>query len=278
MLTHSFCHLPGIGAQTERQLWASGLHGWDHVTPAAIRPFSPARRARLLEGAQESRAQLAAGNAAWFDQRLPARESWRMFSSFEHSVAFLDIETTGLDGARDHVTTIVLYDGQRVYSFVHGRNLEDFPACVARYDLLVTYNGKTFDLPFLRRSMGIPLQQAHIDLRYVLASLGYSGGLKGCERALGLERGDLADVDGFFAVLLWNDYRRRGDERTLQTLLAYNAADVLNLAAILPMAVNAKLRETPFAEALQLPELGPAHNPFEAHRPTIDRIARGRWG
>jgi len=35
--------------------------------------------------------------------------------------------------------------------------------------------------------MGIPLDQAHIDLRYPLAALGYKGGLKKIERQVGLE-------------------------------------------------------------------------------------------
>jgi len=50
---------------------------------------------------------------------------------------------------------------------------------------------------------GIELNQVHIDLRYVLRSLGYTGGLKGCEKQAGIDRGNLEGVDGYFAVLLW---------------------------------------------------------------------------
>jgi uncharacterized protein YprB with RNaseH-like and TPR domain len=50
-------------------------------------------------------------------------------------------------------------------------------------------------------------------------SLGFKGGLKGCERQLGLDRGDLKDIDGFFAVLLWGEYQRTGDQKALDTLL-----------------------------------------------------------
>jgi len=56
-------------------------------------------------------------------------------------------------------------------------------------------------------------------LRYVLKSLGYSGGLKSCEKALGLDRGDLDGVDGYFAVLLWRDYQKKHNEKALETLL-----------------------------------------------------------
>ena len=39
------------------------------------------------------------------------------------------------------------------------------------------------------------MNYAQIDLRYVLYSLGYRGGLKGCERQLGMDRGNLSDID-----------------------------------------------------------------------------------
>ncbi len=275
MLEHSFCHLRGIGPKTERQLWTAGLSSWGQVR--AAQHLTSARRARLLQGCQESQRRLAASDAAWFAERLPSRERWRLFATFQHSVAYLDIETTGLDSARDHVTTVAVYDGRRVHVFVHGQNLDALPALLDRYQLLVTYNGATFDLPFLRRSLGLSLEQAHIDLRYVLSSLGYSGGLKACERALGLDRQDLADVDGFMAVLLWHEYRRSADPRVLQTLLAYNVADVLNLALIMPMAVNKKLRDTPFHAALRLPQHQPAANPYQAWHPIIERLQRHRW-
>ena len=66
----------------------------------------------------------------------------------------------------------------------------------------MTYNGKSFDIPFIESHFGAKLTHAHIDLRYILASLGYRGGLKGCEKQLGIDRGDLKNVDGYFAVLL----------------------------------------------------------------------------
>ncbi len=277
MLRHSFCHLRGIGPATERQLWASGLTAWSHVTPQSVSGMPPGRRRRLLEGCEASRGELRAGNAAWFAERMPSRERWRLFPDFEQRAAYLDIETTGLDASYDQVTTVAVYDGREVRTFVQGDNLHDLQACLDRHTLLITYNGATFDLPFLRQSLGLELPQAHIDLRYVLASLGYTGGLKACERELGLDRGDLAEVDGYLAVLLWRDYRRSGDPRILETLLAYNVADVLNLATIMPMAVNRKLEDTPFGAQLGLPPAPQGDNPYTAHRDVLAPHL-GRWG
>jgi uncharacterized protein YprB with RNaseH-like and TPR domain len=126
----------------------------------------------------------------------------------------------------------------------------------------------------LRASFGLALDQAHIDLRYVLASLGYKGGLKGCERRLGLDRGDLANVDGYFAVLLWREYRVHGNAEALETLLAYNIRDVVNLEALLVKAYNLKAARTPFGPSVTLPLPPPPSEPFQAHTPTIQRLLR----
>ena len=99
--------------------------------------------------------------------------------------------------------------------------------------VIITYNGKSFDVPFIERYFDIQLNQAHIDLRYILASLGYKGGLKSCEIQLGFNRGDLTDIDGFFAVLLWYDYLKNRNEKALETLLAYNIQDVLTLEMLM---------------------------------------------
>ena len=93
------------------------------------------------------------------------------------------------------------------------------------YEVLVSYNGKSFDVPVIERFFNITLDKAHIDLRYVLNFLGFKGGLKGCESQLGLSRSKLDGVNGYMAVLLWNLYQQTGERRALETLLAYNIMD-----------------------------------------------------
>ena len=100
---------------------------------------------------------------------------------------------------------------------------------VKRFKIIVTYNGRCFDVPFIQRYFKIQLNQVHIDLRYILKSLGFSGGLKRCERQMGIDRGDLSDIDGYYAVILWDMYKRTGDEKHLKMLLDYNILDARNL-------------------------------------------------
>lgn len=274
MLTHTFCHVRGISPAVERHLWSEGVRGWDDLTATRPLPLSPRKRERLCDAVDESRQHLAAGNARYFADTLPAREHWRLFSHFRGSVAYVDIETTGLSSQHNSVTTIALYDGQRICHYVQGDNLDQFGRDIADYSLIVTYNGKCFDLPFMSQNMGLKFPQAHIDLRYVLKNLGYSGGLKGCEKQLGLHRGDLEDVDGFFAVLLWQDYCASGNPRTLETLLAYNIQDVVNLEVLLVKAYNLKLAQTPFADSHRLDIPASPKLPFRADPKIIARLRR----
>jgi uncharacterized protein YprB with RNaseH-like and TPR domain len=274
MLQNTFCHVRGIGPVTERQLWQAGTRSWSAALEQDQIPLSSAKAARLKSSLLESVTHLESDDARYFGQHVPSNQQWRLFPEFRHSVAYLDIETTGLGGPSDHITTISVYDGRSISCYVHGHNLDAFGENIARYALIVTYNGKCFDVPCIENDLGLRMPHAHIDLRYVLASLGYRGGLKGCERQLGLDRQALQDVDGFFAVLLWNDYNRNCNMRALETLLAYNILDVVNLEALMVIAYNQKLLGTPFANSHRLPEPELPPNPFHVDRETIERLQR----
>jgi uncharacterized protein YprB with RNaseH-like and TPR domain len=155
--------------------------------------------------------------------------------------------------------------------------MQDFPRDIARYSLLVTYNGKCFDLPFIERYFKIKLDQhAHLDLRFILAGLGYKGGLKSCEKQLGINRGDLERVDGYMAVLLWQEYRRHGNVRALETLLSYNMEDTVNLELLACLAYNELIASTPFRECkLALPPSPGVEVPFKAAPEIIEKLRRG---
>jgi len=189
-------------------------------------------------------------------------------------MAYLDIETTGLKMWGFEITTIALYDGESIYHYVNGQNLDDFLDDINKYKVIVTYNGKTFDVPFIESHFGVELNHAHIDLRYILGSLGYKGGLKGCETQLGIDRGNLKDIDGYFAVFLWYDYQQNGNKKALETLLAYNIEDVVNLETLMVMAYNLKIKETPFFKIHQISLPKAPKIPFKADIETIERIKR----
>lgn len=194
MLQNTFIHIQGIGAITEQKLWDSGLRDWDTFSDDISISISTGRKYFLEKGIEKSKQHLEDCNPGYFSALLASNQSWRLFPEFRESTVYLDIETTGLDCYLNDITTIALYDGHEIKTYVQDQNLEDFIDEIYKYNVIVTYNGKCFDVPFIENYFNIRLDHAQIDLRYVLYSLGLRGGLKGCERQLGMDRGDLSDI------------------------------------------------------------------------------------
>ncbi len=274
MIKNTFLHITGIGAGTERALWDQDIHDWNSLLGPGGKSMTAPRLSELRETTEESIKRLAGRDHNWFSSRLPSSETWRLFGEFRDSVAYLDIETTGLGHGDDHITTIALYDGKDIKTYVHGQNMENFPEDIEGYDLLVTFNGKCFDAPFIEREFNIELTHAHIDLRFLLKGLGYGGGLKKIEKRFGMGRDSLEGIDGYFAVLLWQDFLKNSNPDALDTLLAYNVEDTVNLERLMYLAYNMKLEETPFASihALTVPDR-PAVD-YSPHDETVRRIMK----
>ncbi|HHT9154012.1 MAG TPA: ribonuclease H-like domain-containing protein [Candidatus Hypogeohydataceae bacterium YC40] len=184
-----------------------------------------------------------------------------MYSDFAGGAVFLDIETTGLSSFWNDITIIGVYDSRGPKVFVKGQNLGDFPGAVRNYTLLITYNGKQFDVPFLKAHFpGLKLPDAHLDLRFFMSSLGLSGGLKKIERVLSIGReGPLREVDGYMAVRLWQEHLK-GNRTALETLIRYNLEDVVGLKAVVERAYNMAIKRLP----LPVPSI------HEGERPRLD--------
>jgi uncharacterized protein YprB with RNaseH-like and TPR domain len=248
MLRNTFIHLPGVGTHRERTLWQQGILDWDRFLDAAENHLL---RQRIYESAvplvRQSLDAVTAGNLSFFHDRLPSRETWRLYPEFADRALFLDIETTGLSAHYDQVTLIGALGNGKLALFINGVNLDQFPAYIAQFPLLVTFNGSQFDVPFLRAHFPqARLDQAHIDLRFALASLGYRGGLKAVERTLGLQRDPaIQGVDGFEAVHLWHRHRC-GDRQALRKLILYNLTDVVNLVELVEATVRLKYPQLDF--------------------------------
>ena len=242
MLTRTFIHLPRVGTATEVHFWRQGLHTWaDFLAARSVAGIGPHRLQALQRALEKSLEHL--DQPAYFGNRLPAPERWRLFEQFRARTAYLDIETTGSNWPNLAVTVIGLFDGRTCHQFVLGDNLWDFLEIIDQFQVLVTYNGAQFDLPVLQAFFGgRPFRQTHIDLRFVLARLGFKGGLKKIETQFGLARpSDLAGLNGYDAVLLW-ERARRGDREARQTLLRYNREDIINLEPLMVQAYRLACR------------------------------------
>ena len=282
MLRHTFLHIPGIGYKTETKLWLGGFISWqDYVEHCDSCSTLARRQGEVLRRLEVSARALAEKDARHFEDSLPSAESWRLYGDFREKTAFVDIETTGLYPGADAITVIGVFDGVSARAFVRGVNLEEFAGEIRKYSLLVTFNGKRFDLPFIRRVFGeFPLLQGHVDLLFPLRRMGFRGGLKRIEVDLGIEReGALKNVDGYMTVLLWREYKR-GNQAALDTLIRYNLEDVVNLQYLADTVYNMAASRLPIPiEKLPEPRKYVLEHPYDAElvEYLVDQIAAQRF-
>jgi len=148
---------------------------------------------------------------------------------------YLDIETTGFSGREADLTVVgvALVQGARQrFGQLFGAQItaDKVLDLLDGADRLYTYNGRRFDLPFIKDSLGLDLHRhfPHTDLMFDCWRHHLKGGLKAVEVRLGIPR-QLPGMNGYMAVRLWWDYVNDNNLESLRLLLEYNKEDVLNL-------------------------------------------------
>lgn len=175
-------------------------------------------------------------------------------SNGDPAILFLDLETTGLSGGSGTVAFLAgmgLWRGdsevfrmERVFlasPSCEAEFLECVGARLAEADLVVCFNGKSFDLPLLetRRVMqGMPRPDMPpvLDLLHPARRL-WKGFLGRCDLQ-SIERGVLGmrregDVPGEAIPAIYFDYLRTGRMGEIERVFLHNRMDVLAMAALL---------------------------------------------
>src|SRR5260370_29642617 len=155
MLQQTFLHIPGIGKQTELQLWENGINSWDDADRFEKRfgVVGARLQKKLDEYIPRSREAIRSKDAGFFERLSTLGEAWRLFPEFADNCVYLDIETTGLSSVFDSVTMVGLYDGREYKGFVEGDNLQELPSQLRNYSVMVTFTGAGFDLRFLKLAL-----------------------------------------------------------------------------------------------------------------------------
>jgi uncharacterized protein YprB with RNaseH-like and TPR domain len=243
MLGSTFQLGAGVGPRREQRIWRAGIARWEDFPQAPSVVLSARSDASLRSAIDGAARALGRRDADGVAALLPASEHWRMLPAFGDGACYLDIETGDDDVRFEGISAIGILDREGPRIFLAGRDLHLFPQVARGAQMLVTFNGLSFDLPILRRAFPEwrpPV--CHVDLRHVLARLGHDGGLKSIERAIGELRlarpGHLAALGGWDAMWLWRR-GKDGDRAALRVFAEYNLYDVVNLRTLMAYAYNA---------------------------------------
>jgi uncharacterized protein YprB with RNaseH-like and TPR domain len=167
-------------------------------------------------------------------------------------LVYLDTETTGLAGGTGTCAFLIglgLIEGSDFV--VRQFFLRDYPEekailaalteVLSGYKGLVTFNGKTFDVPLLETRYTLARQRSpfgrliHLDLLHPARRL-WKLRLEHChlihleKEVLGISR--KGDVPGSEIPGIYFDYLRTGDARGLQPVFFHNSLDIVTLAAL----------------------------------------------
>lgn len=250
-------NIPAPSVEEELQSWPIDkvlLQGFDHNTIygstfITIREFDQ---------------DYAHGTMQLFSQPgLKLLSEWGRVANFSKlpltKIAFLDTETSGLAGGTGTYAFLIglgFFTEQsfKVVQFFM-RDPASEPALLASleewlapFQAIVTFNGKSFDIPLLRTRFLINASTApfetydHIDLLHLARRL-WRNRLE--SRALGdLEKEimgfirDQDEVPGYLIPQFYFDYLRTGDARPLAGVFYHNAFDIVSLAALFGFMAN----------------------------------------
>lgn len=169
-------------------------------------------------------------------------------------IVFWDIETTGLSRLYDSVYLMgyLYWEGRQMYIEQHLASalsdepeiLRDFIGKSEYFEKIVTFNGDTFDMPFVKerlRRLHIPgeisaMQSVDLyrEFRPYAALLGLPDcKLKTVERFLQIERQDV--MSGGELISVYDEYTRTDSPDLEKILLLHNYEDILHLPELLPV-------------------------------------------
>ncbi len=177
---------------------------------------------------------------------------------------FLDIETTGINPAFNKVVLagiLVVKNDTLISKQLFAEKKEDeepllskLAEILSKSDLIINYNGTSFDIPFLNKRFeknGINFsisKHASFDLYRIIKNYGYiklqDFKLKTIEEFLGIHRTDT--ISGKESVALYNEYIKTKNPAYKEKICLHNFEDIYYLTKILPIINKYDLHKIAF--------------------------------
>ncbi|MFH1502820.1 MAG: ribonuclease H-like domain-containing protein [Candidatus Eisenbacteria bacterium] len=230
-------HAPGVLEELEGVVEREGVLV---VERDVGRLLSRRAQSDLIERTQEARAALEGRDDIDADVR-------RLLLNPDGAL-FMDTETTGLGAAMVFLLGVMrVTDSGITLRQVFARDYREEPELLGRWasmlgaaEMLVTFNGKSYDMPVLRDRMGLhgldgPSEPPHLDLLHA-SRRRWSGVFPDC-RLQTLEwkvcgRRRAGDIPGEEIPAAYHHFVRTGDPRDMLNVFHHNALDLVTLADI----------------------------------------------
>jgi len=235
---------PGAGAPVRLPGGAAGEYYLIRRTLAQVAPQCVEigrQYAAVMKGARQRLSEDSALSAS--------PELCRLAGARREDLLFMDIETCGLTGAMVFLVGMMRYeDGQLLFEQCLARDYSQEPAVLAafmdRYDsagMLVTFNGKAFDMSLIRERSAFhgldsgPREVPHLDLLHE-SRRRWKGDVPNCklqtlERLL-CGRRRVGDIAGPEIPGAYHRFVATGDARQVADIIHHNLLDLLTMAQL----------------------------------------------
>ncbi len=240
--------LKGVGHAKETKLKGEGYQTLRDLVEHDTYRWEAARICKLLDDKDYSTLSKYISTVFFPSHTL---NTLCMSARDQEDLLFMDIETLGLDGVPLILIGVARASGNKVETVQFLlRNLNEektvlncFSSLTHEQTLLVTFNGRSFDAPFIRRRMkhhhlDYCEPAAHLDLLYPSRS-NWRSQLPNCQLQtlekylFNMERAD--DVPGHLVPDYYRTYLKEDNIGPLVPILEHNRDDVVTLVRLLSL-------------------------------------------
>ena len=203
-------------------------------------------------------------------------------------IGVLDIETTGLDPVRTQFVLGGVYDsGDGIFHQIFAQDLGEerealraFADLIAPLDAVVTYNGRRFDMPYLKeraRRNGLAEMPDPYDLD-LYRMVRYHSPLKGLmpnlrqktlENYMGLWQTRTDEISGAESVDLYLEYTRTEDPEIERQILLHNSDDICQLTRLTKVVEKCDVHKAMYSFGFPVGKMGPVVSEIKIDRDVI---------